>query len=67
MQNKLKNHYGEKQCRKKGIVKSKIKIVRVNEEEFQLLMNQVISEYDIMKAKELDSCNKSKVFLPMRD
>lgn len=60
MRNKTNKYQVFQPGRERRVVKSKIKVVRINEEEFQISMTRVIAEYDIMKAKELDSRNRAK-------
>lgn len=60
MRNKTKKYQVFQSAMERSVVKSKIKVVRINEDEFQNSITRVIAEYDIMKAKELDSRNKSK-------
>ena len=56
-----------KMLSQRSIVKSRIEVVKINEEECQVSMARAIAEYDQMKAKELDSRNKSKRGAPVAD
>ena len=48
------------------IVKSKIDIIPVSEEQFLVSMVRIMAEFDQMKAMEIDTGIQSKRVMPMR-